>query len=304
MAEVIQCPSCRRRLLLPPTLEGANVQCPACGRQFIAGQEPPRPAPPVLELAPPVGEWKEAARTEAGASRAPPVQSREWRGVRTGIDIVRVSAALLLGAVLLCSCGVITAETRRVEPEGPTVLLLKWLGLAWLASEVLTLIGYGFCQSAPSANGTKALARLALTLGVSGLLCSLGSGVLLLDVGARRAGEWSGCSVLLGLLGSVLFIGRVYAFLFFLRAVARLREAPGIVQSLHGLMILMAVVLAGYFFLAFVTAARLADSGARFDDLMAFVGCGCIEAVLVLVASIWYIGMLIAVRRLMTVPGS
>jgi hypothetical protein len=52
MLEVITCPSCRRKLQLPPALLGGKVQCPTCSRAFVANptQEPPAakaPAPPV-----------------------------------------------------------------------------------------------------------------------------------------------------------------------------------------------------------------------------------------------------------------
>jgi hypothetical protein len=45
MQEVINCPSCQRRLQVPDTLVGQDVQCPTCGATFVAaiGGLPPKP---------------------------------------------------------------------------------------------------------------------------------------------------------------------------------------------------------------------------------------------------------------------
>src|SRR5262249_13993600 len=77
MLDNIACPSCRRRLVLPPEVEGKNVQCPSCHTIFVAGgglvgdadslashveepaapaehirQDPPGQGPPEREAAP------------------------------------------------------------------------------------------------------------------------------------------------------------------------------------------------------------------------------------------------------------
>src|SRR5262249_23640495 len=46
MQEVISCPSCQRKLQVPETLLGQDVQCPTCGATFVAsagGQTAPSP---------------------------------------------------------------------------------------------------------------------------------------------------------------------------------------------------------------------------------------------------------------------
>jgi len=54
MAEVIQCPSCHKKLRLPENLIGKNVKCPACSTMFVTevGEEDP-PTAPVIEERPP-----------------------------------------------------------------------------------------------------------------------------------------------------------------------------------------------------------------------------------------------------------
>lgn len=36
MSEIISCPSCQRKLQVPETLAGQDVQCPTCGATFVA----------------------------------------------------------------------------------------------------------------------------------------------------------------------------------------------------------------------------------------------------------------------------
>ncbi len=48
MQQIISCPGCQRKLQVPDTLLGQDVQCPTCGIAFVAqlaGQPPPPPAP-------------------------------------------------------------------------------------------------------------------------------------------------------------------------------------------------------------------------------------------------------------------
>jgi hypothetical protein len=52
MPDIINCPSCQRKLQVPESLFGQDVQCPTCGATFIARGDsgpalaPPPPAPP------------------------------------------------------------------------------------------------------------------------------------------------------------------------------------------------------------------------------------------------------------------
>jgi hypothetical protein len=48
MAEITSCPSCQRKLQVPETLSGQDVQCPSCGATFVArigGELPSKPSP-------------------------------------------------------------------------------------------------------------------------------------------------------------------------------------------------------------------------------------------------------------------
>jgi hypothetical protein len=49
MSEITSCPSCQRKLQVPETLIGQDVQCPTCGATFVArlgGDSAPAPARP------------------------------------------------------------------------------------------------------------------------------------------------------------------------------------------------------------------------------------------------------------------
>ena len=53
MQEIINCPSCQRKLQVPDSLLGQDVQCPTCGATFVASWNNPAPPPPGPSTAPP-----------------------------------------------------------------------------------------------------------------------------------------------------------------------------------------------------------------------------------------------------------
>jgi hypothetical protein len=67
MAEVLSCPECQRKLQVPESLMGQDVQCPTCGATFQADtSKPVRPAldgsPPVVKPEPPLPESRQLDR--------------------------------------------------------------------------------------------------------------------------------------------------------------------------------------------------------------------------------------------------
>jgi hypothetical protein len=67
MAEIISCPSCQRKLQVPETLAGQDVQCPTCGATFVAriGGGPP-PLSRESQVPPASDRWEGGDRPEAG----------------------------------------------------------------------------------------------------------------------------------------------------------------------------------------------------------------------------------------------
>lgn len=53
MQEIINCPSCQRKLQVPESLLGQDVQCPTCGATFIASWGNQAPSPPPQPVEPP-----------------------------------------------------------------------------------------------------------------------------------------------------------------------------------------------------------------------------------------------------------
>jgi hypothetical protein len=141
MQEIINCPSCQRRLQVPDTLVGQDVQCPTCGATFVAniGGPPPKP----VERLPDEHELpRETAREEA---REIPIRRRHHdddyddydddrarRRRRRDLAPHRGSTILTLGILSLVICGPILgpiawvmgstdlAEMRqgRMDPDG------------------------------------------------------------------------------------------------------------------------------------------------------------------------------------------
>src|SRR4051812_13914240 len=46
MADIIECPQCRRKLRLEDSVVGQTVQCPACQNTFVARPQAPEPTTP------------------------------------------------------------------------------------------------------------------------------------------------------------------------------------------------------------------------------------------------------------------
>jgi hypothetical protein len=146
MPEIINCPSCQRKLQVPEALLGQDVQCPTCGATFTAAVAGPTPAP--LPPAPPPPEKpaydvESAAPERREASRRPRDDYDDYedyddygerRRPRRRRDLLphRGSTVLTLGILSLVLCGPILgpiawimgnqdmAEIRagRMDPEG------------------------------------------------------------------------------------------------------------------------------------------------------------------------------------------
>jgi predicted Zn finger-like uncharacterized protein len=88
MAEVIQCPSCHKKLRVPENLLGKNVKCPACSTMFVAeAGEEDLPIAPVIEerppsspqrRRPPVEEEYEEDRPRRRKPEAPPPEEDDY----------------------------------------------------------------------------------------------------------------------------------------------------------------------------------------------------------------------------------
>jgi hypothetical protein len=80
MAEIISCPSCQRKLQVPETLAGQDVQCPTCGATFVArvGNDMPPPS----HRASAAGERWEDRRTGSGR----PLEETQPYDDREGYD--------------------------------------------------------------------------------------------------------------------------------------------------------------------------------------------------------------------------
>jgi hypothetical protein len=142
MQETINCPSCQRRLQVPDTLIGQDVQCPTCGATFVAALG--RRASGVVERLPEEAPALEAPADEPG-DRPARRRSRDdddygdfdederyRRRRRRDLAPHRGSTILTLGILSLVLCGIILgpiawamgstdlSEIRagRMDPDG------------------------------------------------------------------------------------------------------------------------------------------------------------------------------------------
>jgi hypothetical protein len=152
MQEIISCPSCHRKLQVPESLIGQDVQCPTCGATFVGAAGAPAAAPgPAVQSHP--GYPAPAPRPPRGAydDRRPYRDDyddydrpRYGRGPRRDLLPHRGSAVLTLGILSLIPCaisalilGIIAwvmgqsdlREIRagRMDPEGEGTTKAGWI---------------------------------------------------------------------------------------------------------------------------------------------------------------------------------
>jgi hypothetical protein len=89
MSEIISCPSCQRKVQVPESLAGQDVQCPTCGATFVA--QLPGAAQPSGSHAPDRWETTErpASWSQREPSREPHPAYGEPRDYRRGPDDYR-----------------------------------------------------------------------------------------------------------------------------------------------------------------------------------------------------------------------
>jgi predicted RNA-binding Zn-ribbon protein involved in translation (DUF1610 family) len=199
MAEVIDCPSCRRKLKLPLELRGQDVKCPTCGATFTAAfaEEPLAPpvARPVAE-APPAEAAKQSRRRDPELAHCPHCGAmiartakhcrrcqalldldsedvRYWEPHRGGMILTLGILSALFGTLSLC-CG------------APALLGLGFGIPAWvMASQDIHRMRVGQMDRNGMAN-TQSGQSYAMVGVVLSLLCGVGYGLLFL----AKPGLW------------------------------------------------------------------------------------------------------------------
>ena len=114
MSEIISCPSCHRKLQVPESLLGQDVQCPTCGATFVGAFQSQGPSPalrsqssaPATGPRPRIGGYDDRpAHREDYDDHG---EDRSYRGRRRDLRPHRGAAVLTLGILSLIPC-VITA---------------------------------------------------------------------------------------------------------------------------------------------------------------------------------------------------
>ncbi len=134
MQEIISCPSCQRKLQVPESLLGQDVQCPTCGATFVAsagGQTapagtsaPPAPAPrePAPERRPPkraAADYEEDVETDRPRRRRRDLLPHRG-GMILAFGIISLVACAFFGPFAWVMGNNDLAEIRagRMDPEG------------------------------------------------------------------------------------------------------------------------------------------------------------------------------------------
>jgi hypothetical protein len=101
MHEIISCPSCHRKLQVPESLLGQDVQCPTCGATFVGTVTGPLSAPGPAAQSQPAHPAPAHAPPPGGYD---PYGPRYGRGPRRDLLPHRGSAVLTLGILSLVTC--------------------------------------------------------------------------------------------------------------------------------------------------------------------------------------------------------
>jgi hypothetical protein len=111
MNEIIRCPSCQRKLQVPESLLGQDVQCPTCGATFVAALvDSPPPAPPPVPPDLPADSPRPVPRRR---KRSAAVDEDDYEddydrpARRRDLQPHRGPMILALGIISLVFCGVI-----------------------------------------------------------------------------------------------------------------------------------------------------------------------------------------------------
>jgi hypothetical protein len=119
MQEIINCPSCQRRLQVPDSLIGQDVQCPTCGATFVAsvGSQPSRPAERLPDLGVPARDMVPEEADDKPRRRRRPEDDdygdyddeddRYRRRRRRDLAPHRGAVVLTLGILSIVICGII-----------------------------------------------------------------------------------------------------------------------------------------------------------------------------------------------------
>ncbi len=270
---------------------------------------------------PGMSEWVSLSSLRRSAAAGPAPAGDEalgWQRVRLGFGLLLLAVFVRVGMWLLSAAGAVLAQLiGENNPNGPVVLtatniLTQLLSLAALA---LDAVGLGFCAMAPKASGARVLGIAALCTAIAGPVISLLQIVLLIAAGTeaagmvglgglmnvRRLGGVVLVLVLLGALGTLLWVATQFLTLFFIRAVGLYLQAARTVQSsqylagLLGVTVLLCIALVGVL-VALATTTETVMSG---PVLGAFISCGGVVLLVWLVVVIWYVLLLFQGRRVL-----
>jgi hypothetical protein len=161
MQEIISCPSCQRKLQVPESLLGQDVQCPTCGATFVGtaggGAPPARPESAYPPPAPRPPQREDRGRGYGDYDDRDDYRDDRRRRPRRDLAPHRGSTVLTLGILSLVILGIIFGpiawsmghsdlqEMRagRMDPEGEgTTNAGKICGMI---GTILGIVGIVFC---------------------------------------------------------------------------------------------------------------------------------------------------------------
>jgi len=217
---------------------------PASKKSSGRAQDDPQVEEKSARAARPGGQNAEADRVKRSRRRQR-AQLAAWRKVLAGLCLIVISMGL---TVLTLIAGFIAGLLG-----GERVLSIFHLaGFVW---QVLALVGYALCLAVPAKHHARTFALATLILAAAGLLFDLGStlvaqqqaqAVLMeprenpdLDESASEEPPVStAVEILSGVKTLLVDYGRLFAFLFFLRAVALMYEGNDLIRDANRLLVL------------------------------------------------------------------
>jgi len=245
-----------------------------------------------------------------------------WRKARLGVRILSLAVLMLVANFIVQSAGrgiiYLSTQPDPLEPNASPQQIANYkqrvadgeadrkasnrylssaVAIVYLVHHVVALVGIGLCLLSPDKNHLRLLAVAPLVLALAGLGMEIALSIAPLEYlisGAVDAqGGIAAPNPALRIACDLVGYLRFFAFLFFMRAVAKLTKTDDLSREVIILMVVMAATIIYWLVMASLTAAKMPGAlGSAVGGIViegSLIGVfGAASLALVLAATVWF----------------